>query len=161
MLDTTFYFDPIGRWGLRLFCAIDGFLGFVLGVSKIPVHSTLSGHPASILLLRIGAGAMVVLAFVGWRIAGKFGVEATSDGICVRKGFGIRRRFVGWSEISTFIYRRSIKSVVCAELHSGGQVATPLIQGRKMLWQDGASRDIVGVLNADLARNGRDGQLPV
>jgi hypothetical protein len=125
-----------------------------LAFAQIPSYSTLSGHTAQIVLLRIGAGAIAVLSVFLWRMGGKLGVQTTAEGIDVRAGFGFRRRSVPWSEIRSFIARRSITPVVCADLRSGDLVKTPLVQRRRMRWHSGASRDIVSILNADLAREG-------
>jgi hypothetical protein len=152
---TTFYFDPFARWAIRAFTAFSGFLGVLLLFAHVPGYSTLSGHTTSIVLLRTGSGAIAVLSIFGWRIGGKLGVHANAEGIDVRAGFGYRRRSVPWSEIATFRAVPSIVPVVCAQLRSGALIKTALVQGRRMRWQNGASRDIVGILSADLAREER------
>jgi hypothetical protein len=151
---TTLYFDPVARYLIRSYALMTGVLGTALAFDHFPAYSGLTGSTA--VVFRVGAGALVVWSFVGWRIGGRAGVETGPEGITVWRRFGIRGRFVPWSEITTFrIARQSLSPVVCAQLGSGGLVRMALVQGRKMRWRGGASRDIVGVLNGYLPREGR------
>jgi Bacterial PH domain len=95
---------------------------------------------------------VAVISVLFWRQVGLIGVEAGADGIALRRQFGIRHQSVPWSDIKTFRIRRAVISPpVCAELWSGELVKTALVQGRKMRWRGGASRDMVSVLTSDLA----------
>jgi hypothetical protein len=107
-----------------------------------------------VIVVRIVCGLFAVLSVLLWRAVARLGVEAGADGIGLRRRFGTRYEFVPWSDIKTFrmVRRAAIYPTVCAELSSGDFVKTDLVQGRKMRWRGGASRDMVGVLNSDLAR---------
>lgn len=107
-----------------------------------------------VIVVRIVCGLFAVLSVLLWRAVARLGVEAGADGIGLRRWFGTRYEFVPWSDIKTFRMVRSaaIYPTVCAELSSGEFVKTDLVQGRKMRWRGGASRDMVGVLNSNLAR---------
>lgn len=149
----THYYDPLGCWLLRAFSALYVLLAPVL-FAPVPSYSTERGHPTEILLIRIGAGVGIAWSIFAWHLAGRLGVYVSADGIMIRNRFGLRRRRVSWGDIARFFPQASITPVVCTELRSGGRIRMPLVQGRKMRWQTGASRDIVAVLNADLARIG-------
>jgi hypothetical protein len=147
-----FYFDPLARYFIRGYALIGMFVGFVVAVAPIPAYSTLSRHHVALILVRVGCGAVVVLSIFGWRLAGRFGVVVGTDGIAVRRRYGIRSRAVGWRDIRTFRSTESLVRIVYAELWSGETVRTALVQGRKMRWHGGATRDVVSVLNGDLAQ---------
>jgi hypothetical protein len=98
------------------------------------------------------SGVIVVVSLAQWRAVSRIGVEVGAAGIGLRRQLGIRYQFVPWSEIATFRTRTApISPTVCAVLRSGELVKTALAQGRTMRWRGGASRDIVSVLNSDLA----------
>jgi len=120
-----------------------GALGFVIflliAAAKIPSA------------LRV---ALVVLAFIWlyltWVRLGRLGVEARFDGISVRRLW--RTRFIPWAEIASFgIARPGMSPPVSVELVTGHTEQLPLTQGRRTSWQGGTSRDVVAILNGDLA----------
>jgi len=127
--------------------------GLSLLVAPIPADSTLSGHQAALIVVRAACGLLAVVAVVLWRSVSRIGVDAGADGIGLRRQLGIRYQFVPWTDIKTFRVRAAtISPPVCAELWSGELVKTALVQGWKMRWRGGASRDMVDVLNSDLTR---------
>jgi hypothetical protein len=143
----------LARWIITAYGAFAIFLGLSLLVARIPSYSTLSKHHAALVAARVGAGLIVVVSIMLWRLVGRIGVETNAAGIGLRRQLGIRYQFVPWGEITAFQIRRAaISPTVCAELRSGELVKTALVQGRKMRWRGGSSRDIVSVLTRDLAR---------
>jgi hypothetical protein len=108
-----------------------------------------------LVLFRVGCGVVAVCSLLLGRTGGRVGVEASPGGIGIVtwRRFGMRGRHLAWSDIKAFrVAHPAISPPVCAELWSGELVKTALVQGRKMRWRGGASRDLVAVLNTELAR---------
>jgi Bacterial PH domain len=103
--------------------------------------------------VRLVCAALVVALVVMARRNLPVGVEVTRDGVRIADTAG--RRSIPWTDIEGF---RSCLSgsfrpheSVQVELRAGGLVPTPLIQGRRVRWAAGETRDIVSVLEAALA----------
>jgi hypothetical protein len=140
MRGSTFYYQTLVRALMRGYAVV----GFIVWLA-------ISGAPHIPVSLRVlAAGVAVGFLYLTWHYGGGRGVAVRVDGIYVRRWF--RWRFIPWREISTFrIRRRSLSPPVFVELVSGESRMLPLTQGRQVAWAGGRSRDIVSVLNGDLA----------
>ncbi|MGH2843114.1 MAG: PH domain-containing protein [Solirubrobacteraceae bacterium] len=123
------------------------FLAFIVGASSGHSH----GEPVWI-AIRVACGVVVVASGVWLRYGIRHiaSLEATTQGVTV----GVfRRRFIAWAEIERFkaVRRSGIYPNVYLETTAGDLVSARMVQGRKMFWDGEASKDIVGVLNAELA----------
>jgi hypothetical protein len=154
-LQSRFYFDPWAHRVIRAWIALGFLLSLALALGPYPANSDLiQNHTSLAVLARVICTAFAAAFGFLWRAAGRLGVEAGPDGIYIPRGkWGMRRQFVPWSGINTFRMRvAGTVAPVWAELSSGELAQIPLVQGRKMRWRDGASKDMVEVLNQDLAR---------
>lgn len=138
---SRFYYNRLTRRILRAY-ALFGWLGCL----SISLAGTSLAAVARV-VLALFAFAWLYVAWAWW--GRTIGVEVNSDGIRVGRGF--RRRFIPWSGIRTFRARDAFTPSLRAELCSGEQVSIALAQGRKMAWDGGTTRDIMGVLNEELA----------
>lgn len=139
MSKRRFYHHPLLQAYFRVF-GLFGFVNFVLiAAAKIPAE------------LRVASLVFASLwLYVTWVRLGRRGVEARFDGIYVRRLW--RTGFISWVDITNFrIARPGMSRTVCADLVSGRMALLPLTQGRRASWSEGTSRDMVTVLNDELA----------
>jgi hypothetical protein len=106
-------------------------------------------------VLRVACGlvgcALLYLTWFRWR---RLGVEVCPDGIRIRRA-QVQRRRVAWSEIESFCaIPKSPYPAVGAKLKTGEVIRTGLVQGRKMLSADDATKDILAALNRELEHSG-------
>lgn len=136
------YYDPVARWLVRAY----GTFTFVAALFLTGAHIATPWRVA----LAVFAFSWLWFSW-GW-LGSKMGVETRADGVRVSVGF--RRRPAAWSEIKTFrvVNPTALSPSVRVELYSGQLLRTALVQGRKMRWKGGSSRDIAGVLNDELER---------
>lgn len=136
--------------------ALRGYFWLAAVLILVPA-AALTVVPSVPVVIRVGAGLVGVrfgyLTLVRWPRT--IGVATGSDGIWFSRGS--RVKFIPWSEIRAFrIARPAISPPAHAELWSGKLVALPVLQGRQVVWQDGATRDIVGLLNEELSKRRPD-----
>jgi hypothetical protein len=136
---TVFYRDQLG--------------GTLIAVGMTPLALVLIvGTAAAIPLLeRFVCGLLLAAPIVATaRTVRRFGIGISRLGLDVRGTSA--RRTIPWTDVAAFRSRPWFRYAwVQVELRSGKLVRTPMIQGRKMVGNGGATRDILGVLNAHLA----------
>lgn len=84
-------------------------------------------------------------------VAVRSGVYERDDGITLRSLFGSTH--YGWDDLDRFEHqRRGTHDIVYARLTDGSRRRlTNLLQGQRVLWDGGETRDIVSVLHERLA----------
>jgi hypothetical protein len=106
--------------------------------------------------LRAGAALLAITDLLVTRFQwSRVGLEFRPDGI--RLWGMLTRRFIPLSQIRVFTATQETFPKVRAELTTGEVLRTGLTQGRKMYWREGASKDIVTVLNTALDTARRTG----
>jgi hypothetical protein len=135
---STLYRDRIVT-GMAWGYAVIAFV-FLMGLAVSPIAP----------ILRIAAGVLAVsylsLTRFQWS---RIGLEVRPDG--VRVWGMLTRRFVPLAEIRSFTSDQGVSvRRVRVELTTGQTLRTGLVQGRKMHWHHGASKNIVTVLNTTL-----------
>jgi hypothetical protein len=99
------------------------------------------------------ACVVVFVAAVVWgeRVTVKVGLEESPEGYIDRNNFG--RRLLRFEDIDHFDHRRTLSVDRVFAVRPGTGKADPiqgLVQGRRIVWDGGETRDIVGVLNERL-----------
>jgi hypothetical protein len=81
----------------------------------------------------------------------KQGIHESDTGLTCVTMYGAR--LVGWREVATFEHRQTgTWDRVFARGHDGrARVLPSVLQGQRIVWSDGETRDIVGILNGRLA----------
>jgi hypothetical protein len=119
----VFYRDPLAS--IFLWAAVTPLALLFLLVAMTPI----------LIPVRLVCAAFLVALIVMTRRTLPLGTEITRDGVRIA-GTTVQRS-IPWADIGRF---RAFELV-----------RTPLMQGRKMRWRTGETRDIMGVLDAELA----------
>jgi hypothetical protein len=83
------------------------------------------------------------------RVGTRIGVYERTDGLFCRTAVG--SYLLPWASVDGFEAEHVLTHrYVYARRRSGGRVRLPVAQGANVVWHDGATRDIVGVLNERL-----------
>jgi hypothetical protein len=146
--DRLVYRDRYALWFMRAQAICVFALALILATAS-PEHALIA--EPELFAVRV-IGSVIVVLSVLWLGHGirRFTLEATPQGATVGV---LHRRFIPWSKVKRFtaVHRAGFYPVVYMELTSGELCWARLVQGRKMFWNGGASKDIVGVLNVELA----------
>jgi hypothetical protein len=103
-------------------------------------------------MLMIVLGVWIIVISVWANVFGvKVGVYEHDDGITLRSFFGSTS--YGWEDLDRFEHQhRGTHDIVYARLTDGSRRRmTNLLQGQRVFWDGGETRDIVSVLNERLA----------
>ncbi len=117
-----------------------------------------AGVPSLALVLRIAVVAVAAIAVWGGYRASNMCVATTPTGIWL--GYAFWARWLPWEEVEGFtavpwgLYRE----IRVKTRHRSKPYRAALVQGRKMFWKDGCTKDVLGALNSDL-QAGRQGTL--
>jgi hypothetical protein len=102
------------------------------------------------LMIFLGAGLIVVY---GWANVGaaKGGLYESDEGIALRLLF--KNVEYGWGEVEAFGHqRRGTHDLVYVRLSDGSRrLVMNVLQGQRVIWDGGETRDIVGVLSERMA----------
>ncbi len=146
--DRLVYRDRYVLWFMRGQGICLFTLALILAVAT-PKHELIA--EPELFAMRV-CGSVIVVLSVLWLGHGirRCTLEATAEGATVGV---LRRRFIPWTKVKRFksVRRRWFYPAVYMELTSGELCSARLVQGRRMFWNGGSSKDIVGVLNVELA----------
>ena len=101
----------------------------------------------------VAGGCLLLAILVWWNFVSAFvGVYEVAGGIVARGPW--RDRWFDWAELSGFYDQLGTKDVVYARLRSGSRCKlSNLLQGQRVVWEGGETRDIVGVLTERLGEH--------
>ena len=100
-------------------------------------------------MIPVGVGMLVIVVWANV-IAVTAGVYEDENGIVTRALFGATR--YEWIQLAGFEHARSgTHDYVYARLIDGRRRRLAVLQGQRVLWDDGETKDIVAVLCARLA----------
>lgn len=109
-------------------------------------------HKADWAMMIVLGGWIIVISVWANVVAVKGGVYEKDDGITLRSLFSSTH--LGWGDLDRFEHqRRGTHDFVYARLTDGSRRRlTNLLQGQRVLWDDGQTNDIVSVLSERLAK---------
>jgi hypothetical protein len=120
--------------------------GLILGILGL----VLAGAPPTPIPLRVFGLVCIGLAWWFGTAGGRIGMDIDEAGVVVRGPFSSKR--ISRTEIVRVgTHKWFVNTVVHLDLRDGRRLGTNLIQGALVTWRGGETRDILAVLQRELA----------